>query len=116
VTGYIDEPTPHLTETAVFIVPLMAGGGMRVKILDAWAWGLPVVSTSIGAEGIRCRTGEDILIADDEDAFAGAVLDLLMAPEVARGLGSGGRSTVERFYDWRKTYQAWDNIYAESEA
>jgi glycosyltransferase involved in cell wall biosynthesis len=116
VTGYVDDPTPYLIETAVFIVPLMAGGGMRVKILDAWAWGLPVVSTSIGAEGIRYRTGEDILIADDADAFAGAVIDLLMDPEMTRRLGSDGRSTVERFYDWRKTYQAWDNIYAESEA
>ncbi|MDX1523669.1 MAG: glycosyltransferase family 4 protein, partial [Anaerolineae bacterium] len=51
VTGYVDDPKPYLAETAVFIVPLHAGGGMRVKIIDAWSWALPMVSTTIGAEG-----------------------------------------------------------------
>ncbi|MFQ5578879.1 MAG: glycosyltransferase family 4 protein, partial [Anaerolineae bacterium] len=74
VTGYVTDLMPYLLETAVFIVPLHAGGGMRVKILDAWSWGLPVVSTPIGAEGIDTTPNEDILIADTAPAFARSVI------------------------------------------
>ena len=67
VTGYVSDPSPYLVETAAFIVPLHAGGGMRVKIPDAWCWGLPVVSTPIGAEGIDVRAGQNILIEDSPE-------------------------------------------------
>ena len=90
ITGYVDDPTPYLAETAAFIVPLHAGGGMRVKILDAWRWGLPVVSTTIGAEGISIVDGEDILIADDAGAFADAVLSVLQIETTARRLREQG--------------------------
>jgi polysaccharide biosynthesis protein PslH len=111
LTGYVDDPTPYLAETAVFIVPLHAGGGMRVKILDAWCWGLPVVSTAIGAEGIRYRDGDDLLIADTAADFAAAVVRLWQAPEMANHLGTVGRQTVEDWYDWRSIYRDWDNVY-----
>jgi len=62
VIGYLPDPQPYLERAGVFIVPLLSGGGMRVKIIDAWRWGLPIVSSSIGAEGIRCVPGENILI------------------------------------------------------
>ena len=55
VTGYVPDPRPLAEQASAFIVPIFSGSGMRVKILDAWRWGLPVVSTSIGAEGIRCH-------------------------------------------------------------
>ncbi len=77
VTGYIADPQPCLEKAGVFIVPLLSGGGMRVKIIDAWRWGLPVVSTSIGAEGIHCKPGENILIADNPQAFADAIVEVL---------------------------------------
>ena len=70
VPGYVSDITPYISETAVFIVPLHAGGGMRVKILDAWNWGLPVVSTPIGAEGLRYVDGENLLLADNAEKFA----------------------------------------------
>ena len=111
ITGYLPDPTPHLAETAVFIVPLHAGGGMRVKILDAWAWGLPVVSTTIGAEGLQARAGENILLADDAGGFARAVVQVLRDPGLGERLARGGRATVERAYDWRKVYRAWDAVY-----
>ncbi len=111
ITGYVDDPTPYLAATAAFIVPLHAGGGMRVKILDAWRWGLPVVSTSIGAEGISIDDGENILIADDARSFADAVLSVLHNETIARHLREEGRRSAERNYDWRSVYRAWDEIY-----
>jgi polysaccharide biosynthesis protein PslH len=111
ITGYVEDLQPYLEETAVFIVPLHAGGGMRVKILDAWCWGLPVVSTTIGAEGLAARHEENLLLADSAEAFAAAVVRLLNSPQQAEEIGRGGRQTVEMQYDWRHIYQAWDKIY-----
>ena len=73
VTGYVAELEPYLAEADAFVVPLHAGGGMRVKILDAWLWGLPIVSTPIGAEGIELRDGENIMLAEGAPAFTDAV-------------------------------------------
>jgi glycosyltransferase involved in cell wall biosynthesis len=111
-TGYVDDPGAYLAKTAAFIVPLHAGGGMRVKILDAWSWGLPIVSTTIGAEGIHYRDGENLLIADSAGAFAQAVIRLLREPAVADRLAAAGRRTVETEYDWRQVYREWDLIYS----
>lgn len=111
VTGYAEDVMPFLEETAVFVVPLHAGGGMRVKILDAWCWGLPVVSTSIGAEGLAVHDGHNLLLADEAEAFADAVVHLLTKPEQAQQLGRAGRSTVESHYNWHHTYQIWDEVY-----
>jgi len=111
VTGYVSELTPYLAETGAFIVPLHAGGGMRVKILDAWSWGLPVVSTAIGAEGIKVHPGEDILIADTAQEFSQAVIRVLKEPTLAQHLAQNGRRTVTKEYDWRVVYPAWDIVY-----
>lgn len=114
ITGYVDDPLPYLAETAVFIVPLHAGGGMRVKIIDAWSWGLPIVSTAVGAEGIQFADGVNLLLADSADAFATAVIRVLQQPQLARSLSVAGRQLVETGYDWRKTYRAWDQVYPVS--
>ncbi len=111
VTGYVDDVKKYLAETAVFIVPLHAGGGMRVKILDAWSWGLPIVSTAIGAEGAQYEDGNNLLIADNADDFAAAVLHLLSDPDFAARVAHAGRQTAETTYEWRKVYQAWDEVY-----
>jgi glycosyltransferase involved in cell wall biosynthesis len=110
--GYVADLEAYLAETAVFIVPLQAGGGMRVKIVDAWSWGLPVVSTSIGAEGLSYINETNLLLADDPDAFAAAVVSLLSKPELAERLGAAGRNTIEAQYDWRNVYRAWNQIYS----
>jgi glycosyltransferase involved in cell wall biosynthesis len=113
VTGYVSDPVPYLAETAVFIVPLHAAGGMRVKIVDAWCWGLPVVSTTIGAEGIDVHDGEDILIADTPAAFARAVVRVLQGPTLGERLRERGRRWVEEQYDWRRVYARWDEVYGK---
>jgi glycosyltransferase involved in cell wall biosynthesis len=111
VRGYVDDPTALLAETAVFIVPLHAGGGMRVKILDAWQWGLPIVSTTIGAEGVAVAPGENLLLADTATDFGQAVGDVLADGALAQRLRAGGRRTAETTYNWRIAYRAWDGVY-----
>lgn len=114
VAGYVLDPLPYLEKAGVFIIPLLAGGGMRVKIVDAWRWGLPIVSTSIGAEGIDYRDGDNILIADGAEAFAKAVVRVFLEPDLARQLGKHGRDWAEQMYDWQEIYPAWDRIYPSS--
>lgn len=111
ITGYLDDPRPHLTETAAFIVPLFSGGGMRVKITDAWCWGLPVVTTTIGAEGLAVRHEDNVLLADTPATFAAAVRRVLTEPATAHTLATAGRRTVEQCYDWRQIYPTWNTIY-----
>ncbi|MBN2389387.1 MAG: glycosyltransferase [Anaerolineae bacterium] len=113
VTGYVPDPEPYLAETGVFIVPLRAGGGMRVKIVDAWSWGLPIVSTSIGAEGTEIEKGENILIGDTPEALAEAVVRVLKEPALGERLRMQGRAWVEEHYHWRNVYTMWEKLYTE---
>ncbi len=111
VPGYVADPTPYLEQTAAFIVPLRAGAGMRVKILDGWCWGLPIVSTTLGADSIETHNGEDLLIADEPKPFADAVARLLEDGDLRARLGAAGRRWVSERYDWRITYAQWDAAY-----
>jgi len=111
VVGFVESVEPYLAETAVYIVPLLAGGGMRVKIIDGWRWGMPIVSTTIGAEGIATIDGENIRIADRPAAFAQATLALLHDPAQATQLAHAGRRWLEERYDWQHVYRGWDAIY-----
>lgn len=112
MTGYVADPRPLLSETGAFIVPLLAGGGMRVKILDAWRWGLPMVSTRVGAEGIAATHERDILLADEPAQFAAEVVRLLHDPLFNAQIAAAGRRSAELHYDWRMIYTAWDAVYA----
>lgn len=112
VTGYVADIEPYLKETAVFVVPLHAGGGMRVKILDAWCRGLPVVTTTIGAEGIDYREGENVLLADSPKDFASAVIRIFQEWWLAERLSRLGRRTVETEYNWKRTYRSWERVYS----
>jgi len=113
VTGYVEDPTPYLADTAAFLVPLHAGAGMRVKIMDAWSWGTPVVTTTLGAEGIAVTDGEDALVADSAPAFAAAVLRLLREPDLRQRLREGGQRQAQTAYNWEIRYAEWDRVYAD---
>ncbi len=115
ITGYVPDPTPYLSETAAFIVPLHAGGGMRVKIVDAWSWGLPIVSTRIGSEGLNYQDEINLLIADTVADYSQSVVRLLTDRELAARLSAAGRRTAEERYDWHKVYPAWARVYAREE-
>lgn len=109
--GFVADVHPYLAESAAFVVPLHAGGGMRVKILDAWRWGVPLVSTTVGAEGIHLQPGQNILLADTPAAFAQATVRLLQQPDVGAQMASAGRQWVIEQYNWHTQYQLWDQIY-----
>jgi glycosyltransferase involved in cell wall biosynthesis len=111
VTGYVDDLEPYLEKAAAMVVPLRAGGGMRVRILEAFARGMPVVTTSIGLEGIDARSGEEVLVADDPQDFARAVLRLLREKELREKLSAQGRSLAVSHYDWKVVLNQMEAIY-----
>jgi len=115
IHGYAADPTPYLQKCAAFIVPLRSGSGMRVKIVEAWARGLPIVSTTVGAEGLAYIDGENILIADEEEIFAETVGRLLSDLDLNQKLRENGRRWVEQKYDWRRVYQDWDTVYQKAQ-
>src|SRR5262249_35918041 len=91
VTGLVDDVRPYLERAAVVIAPLRIGGGTRLKIVEAMAMGKPVVATSLGAEGLDVVDGEDILLADTPEDFAGQVVRALGDAALARRLGEAAR-------------------------
>jgi len=114
VTGYVADPTPYLQQAALMVVPLRAGGGMRVKILNALAQGIPIVSTTLGAEGIAVTPGQNILTADEPAEFAAACLRLLNDPDLRAQLACSGRRLAEDVYDYHHAYQDIERVYARS--
>lgn len=92
--GYVDDVRRFLASGTAMVVPVLSGGGVRVKILEAMALGVPVVSTRLGAAGIAAREGEEILLADTAGDFAAACIGLLRDPGRAAALGRAGRSTI----------------------
>ncbi len=99
-TGYVEDTRPYVRQAACCIAPIRVGGGTRIKILDAWAMGKAVVSTSIGCEGLAAVDGDNILVRDEPRAFAEAVVAVLTDASLRHRLGRAGRSTAERVYSW----------------
>ncbi len=114
VTGTVPSVAPYYEDALAAIVPLRTGGGTRLKILEAMAAGVPVISSTLGAEGLAVSPGENILIADDEKSWIEA-LDSIFSDEARwRQIAAAGRSLVEFRYDWSvlgktlfETYRDW---------
>jgi len=100
VAGSVPDVRPFLARAAVCVAPLQAGGGTRLKILDALAMGRPVVSTSLASEGLDLAGGHDLLIADGAEAFAAATIRLLRDPAQRAELAAAGRRAVASRYTW----------------
>jgi len=99
---------------SIFICPLLEGGGTRIKILTAMAMGIPVVSTSKGAEGIAYNDGENIIIADQPDAFAGAINNLSADGVFYQKISAAGRQLVEAQYRWQNIFHDYLSAMAKS--
>jgi glycosyltransferase involved in cell wall biosynthesis len=113
VTGAVDDVRPHLAKAAAVIVPLRLGGGTRLKIVEAMAMGKPIVSTSIGAEGIDVEDGRHLLIADTPAQFATAVGRVLDDRTLAARLGAEGRALVTARYSWEAAASGLEGFLRE---
>jgi sugar transferase (PEP-CTERM/EpsH1 system associated) len=106
ITGAVPDTRPYIHRAGVYVIPMRVGGGTRFKALEALACAAPVVSTTLGVEGVDVRDGEELLIADEPEAFAEAVLRLLEDAQqggmLRRRLGAQGRRFVEQRYGWEQ--------------
>lgn len=100
ITGTVPDVRPYLERAALSVVPLRIGGGTRLKIYEAMALGVPIVSTTIGAEGLPVRDGEHLRLADTPQAQAATLVDLLRRPDEAQRLAVNARRYVERHCSW----------------
>ena len=113
VTGRVEDVRPYMENASAYIVPLRIGGGTRLKIFEAMAMEMPVISTSIGAEGLPVVHGEDLLLADSPEAFANAVVDVLSSEATAQRLGSTAARTVRKKFSWRQVADVFERISIE---
>ena len=105
VVGPVEDAVAELARARVAVVPLLAGSGTRLKILEAWAAGLPVVSTTIGAEGLGAADGEHLLIADDAASFARATTRLLACNGLRTELAAAGRLLLNKEFTWETAWR-----------
>lgn len=112
VVGEVPDMIPYLHAATIYVIPLRMGGGTRFKLMEAMAAGLPVVSTSIGAEGMPVSSGRDILLADSPAEFAAGVLKLLQDPNLRDALLSSAIRMVRQNFDWRMVTQNLEEVYS----
>jgi glycosyltransferase involved in cell wall biosynthesis len=105
VLGAVEDAIAELALAKVAVAPLLAGSGTRLKILEAWAAGTPVVSTTIGAEGLPVCDGQHLLLADEPSRFADAVERLLACSNLRDTLAGAGRALLEKAFTWPKAWQ-----------
>lgn len=111
VTGAVDDVRPFVRQAQAVVVPLLHGGGTRLKILEAFSMSKAVVSTSLGAEGIPARHGQEILLADDAASFARQTLSVLADSALRRRLGQQARQFAVEQFDWRTIRQTLCDVY-----
>jgi sugar transferase (PEP-CTERM/EpsH1 system associated) len=111
VTGLVDDVRPYYAAAAAAIVPLRIAGGVRMKILEAMALGCPVVSTTIGAEGLGLRDGHDLLLADTPSQLADVAIRLLRDPVLRNGLSAQARATALQRFSWDAVGRALEGVY-----
>jgi glycosyltransferase involved in cell wall biosynthesis len=111
VTGAVPDVRPFLNRAAVSVVPLLVGGGTRLKILESMAMGKAIVSTSIGCEGIDARHGETIFLEDDPESFGARVSELLEHPAEAKRLGVRARAFVDAQFRWSSIVEIIASAY-----
>ena len=113
VTGFVTDVIPYYRRSTVCVVPLRAGGGTRVKILEAMALGRPVVTTPIGCEGLNVVNNQHLLVADTPEQFSECVIRLLRDPGLYKRITANARRLVEEQYDWDRLASRMLQIYEE---
>jgi glycosyltransferase involved in cell wall biosynthesis len=111
--GPVDDIRDPLSRHAVFVCPILSGSGVRVKLLEAFAAGIPAVSTRLGAEGLLEHGGDFLAVADRAEEFARGVVALLTDPPKARELAARARREVEQHWDMRVLTERLEQHYRE---
>jgi glycosyltransferase involved in cell wall biosynthesis len=112
-TGAVPDVRPYVARAAVVIAPLRVGSGTRLKILEALAMGKPVVTTTIGCEGLGVVDAEHLTVADDPQAFADSVARLMSDRKLAMELGHNGRALIERDYSWSVVVKQLERFHTQ---
>lgn len=113
VTGFVTDVRPYVQHASVVVVPLRVGGGTRLKILEALAMSKPLVSTTVGAEGIEAVPDRDLVIADRPEEFSAEVVSLLSQTERRLALGKAGYRLVRHQYNWERIVEDLEKIYEQ---
>jgi len=111
VTGWVEDIRPWIARASVYACPMSLGAGIKNKLLESMAMAKAIVTTSRGCDGIAVRDGEQLLIADDESAFASKVIELLKNPARRRMLGASAQALAIERYSWDATTRAYDALY-----
>ena len=110
VTGRVEDVRPFIEQAAVYIVPLRIGGGTRLKIFEAMAMEKAIVSTTIGAEGLPIKQGEEIILEDTPKGFANSVVRLFQDQDLARRIGERAALTVRSTFGWRRVAESFAEL------
>ncbi len=111
VTGFVDDVKPYFARGQVFVIPLLIGGGIRGKALEAMAMRRPIVTTSVGCEGINLKHEESALFADTPDAFAKCVLRLFNDQSLRERLPENAHKNLVEGYSWEKSGLELEGVY-----
>ena len=109
-TGTVDDIRPHVATAHLAVIPLNVGSGTRIKAFEAMAMGRPVVSTTIGVEGLDVVPGEHLLIADDPAAFIAAILRLLDDSALRISLAANARALIEEKFSWAHVARQFEAV------
>lgn len=107
VTGTVEDVRPYVEKSGICVIPLRVGGGMRVKILELMASGKPIITSTIGAEGIDYESGKDLLIADSSEDFIREIKNLLGNQDKIRSIGINARQKVKQLYSWESVISGY---------
>lgn len=113
IEGFVKDVQPYIQKAKVCICPILSGSGTRLKVLEYMAMRKPVVSTTIGAEGILIKDKHNILLADSPEAFSENVVTMLLDKKLAERIGENGRKTIEKDYSWNKISASLANLYKQ---
>lgn len=113
ITENIPDARDAYGAATLMVAPIKGAGGTRIKILEAMAAGLPVISTSIGVAGLKIIDGVNALIADSSEDLARKAIELLRNPDLAWKIGKSGRDHVKKYFDWKSIAKLHDPIYED---
>ena len=114
VTGFVDDILPYYHQADIFVAPFRLARGVQNKVLQAFSCALPVISTPMGAEGIRCQADRDILLASNPEQFIQQANKLIAQPEIAQSIGESAGKLITKYYSWQSQLQPLVNLlYSE---